>query len=116
MSLLLACASALLPTQAPLHLYLYVCGTLVDHFTFDSREDFDEVVAYTRAVKERGIEERRSATIDMLPALKEALIATVLASCPRPLLSDILEKKKEIESLPQVFVDIERCDCSLLVQ
>ena len=77
-------ASIRAPTsQAPFHFYLYVRGTLVDHFTFDSREDFDEVVAYARAVKARGEEERRTITIDMLPALKEALISAVNASRPK---------------------------------
>ena len=119
MPLLAPCVGALLPTQAPFHFYLYVRGTLVDHFTLDSREDFNEVVAHARTVKARGNEERRPITIDMLPALKEALISVVLASRPKPFL--ILEKKRkrmdmEMESLPQVFVDIERCDCALLVQ
>ena len=110
-------ASRRAPTsQAPFHFYLRVRGTLVDHFTFDSREDFDEVVAYARAVKARGEEERRTITMDMLPALKEALISVVNASRPK-----ISEKKRkrmdmEMESLPQVFVDIERCDCALPVQ
>jgi len=96
-----------------------VRGTLVDHSTFDSREDFNEVVAYARAVKARGDEERRAITIDMLPALKEALISAVHASCPKSF--PIIEKKRkridmEMESLPQVVVDIERCDCALPVQ
>ena len=119
MPLLSPYAGARLPTQAPFHFYLYVRGTLVDHSTFDSREDFNEVVAYARAVKARGDEERRAITIDMLPALKEALISAVHASCPKSF--PIIEKKRkridmEMESLPQVFVDIERCDCALPVQ
>ena len=113
-------ASRRAPTsQAPFHFYLCVRGTLVDHFTFDSREDFDEVVAYARAVKARGEEERRTITIDMLPALKEALISAVNASRPKPVLISKKKRKRmdmEMENLPQVFVDIERCDCALPVQ
>jgi len=111
-------ASRRAPTsQAPFHFYLRVRGTLVDHFTFDSREDFDELVAFARAVKARGEEERRIITMDMLPSLKEALISAVNASRP-----NLISRKKrkrmdmEMENLPQVFVDIERCDCALPVQ
>ena len=66
------------------HFNLYCRGTLVDTFVTECREDFEEVVAYARAVKERGIQERKPITMDMLPDLKAALIATVRASLPGP--------------------------------
>ena len=57
--------------------------TFVDTFITDCREDFDKVVAFVDAVKERGREERKPATMDMLPRMKRTLIATVFASMPR---------------------------------
>ena len=81
-------------------------------FCTDCRDGF---VAYARAVRERGIQERKPITMDMLPDLKAALIATVRASLPRP---RAREEERKMECIPQVFVHvcIERCDMTLLLQ
>ena len=71
-------------TPTIFHFNLYCRGTLVDTFVTDCRENFEEVVTYSRAVKERGIQERKPITMDMLPDLKAALTAIVRASLPRP--------------------------------
>jgi hypothetical protein len=89
-------------------------GTLQGHFTFDSREDFDEVVAFARSVEERGIQERRHVTIDMLHSLTDAAITAIresrLHEPPLPLALDKSTKRRRVEFLPQVVVDIERCE------
>jgi len=97
---------------APFHFLLYVRGTLYDYFTFDSREGFDEVVAFARSVEERGIQERRHVTIDMLHSLTDATITAIRASRLHepPLTLHKSTKKRKVELLPQVVVDIERCD------
>lgn len=97
---------------APFHFLLYVRDTLYDHFTFDSREDFDEVVAFARSVRERGTQERRVVTIDMLHSLTDAAITAIRESrLPEPSLAlDKSIKRRKVEFLPQVVVDIERCD------
>ena len=95
------------------HFNLYCLGTLVDTFVTDCREDFEEVVAYARAVRERGIRERKPITMDMLPDLKAALIATVRASLPGPRAG---VKEMKMECIPQDFVCIKRCDMTLMLQ
>jgi hypothetical protein len=95
------------------HFNLYCRGTLVDTFVTDCREDFEEIVTYARAVKERGIQERKPITMDMLPDLKAALIATVRASLPRP---RARVEEMKMECIPQAFVCIERCDMTLMLQ
>ena len=89
------------------HFSLYCRGTLVDTFVTDCRQDFEEVVTYARAVRERGIQERRPITMDMLPDLKSALLATILSSRPRP--SEI-----KMECMPRTFVMIGPCDMTLM--
>ena len=89
------------------HFSLYCRGILVDTFVTDCRQDFEEVVAYARAVRERGIQERRPITMDMLPDLKSALLATILSSRPRP--SEI-----QMECMPRTFVTIGPCDMTLM--
>jgi hypothetical protein len=95
------------------HFNLYCRGTLVDTFVTDCREDFEEVVAYARAVRERGMQERKPITMDMLPGLKAALIATVRASLQGPRAG---VKERKMECIPQAFVCIERCDMTLMLQ
>jgi hypothetical protein len=95
------------------HFNLYCRGTLVDTLVTDCREDFEEVVAYARAVKERGIQDRKPITMDMLPDLKAALIAAVRASRPRPRVRFV---EKKMECIPQAFVCIEPCDMTLMLQ
>ena len=89
------------------HLNLYCRGTLIDTIATDCHQDFEEVVANARAVRERGIQERRPITMDMLPDLKSALLATILSSRPRP--SEI-----KIEYTRRTFVTIEPCDMTLM--
>ena len=89
------------------HFSLYCRGTLVDTFVTDCRQDFEEVATYARAVRERGIQERRPITMDMLPDLKSALLATILSSRPRP--SEI-----KMGCMPRTFVMIEPCDMTLM--
>jgi hypothetical protein len=52
------------------------CGTtLVDIFITDCREDFDEVIAFAQAVKERSRQTRKLAMIEDLPHLKQEIIS-----------------------------------------
>ena len=98
--------------SAPFHFFLYLHGTLQGHFTFDFREDFDEVVDFARSVKARGIQERRHVTIDMLHSLTDAAITAIRESRLHepPLALVKSTKRRKVEFLPQVVVDIERCD------
>ena len=91
------------------HFSLYCRGILVDTFVTDCRQDFEEVVTYANAVtcRERGILERRPITMDMLPDLKSALLATILSSRPRP--SEI-----KMECMLRTFVMIGPCDTTLM--
>jgi len=89
------------------HFHLYCRGILIDTFVTDCRQDFEEVVAYANTVRERGRQERRPITMDMLPALKSALLAAVLSSRPRP-------SEMKMECMPRTSVMIGPCDMSLM--
>jgi hypothetical protein len=54
---------------------MYVRDQFVYTFSTDCKEDFDEVVAYARAVKARGEAERAPVTYDMLRGITDSVIA-----------------------------------------
>ena len=89
------------------HLNLYCRGTVIGTIVTECRQGLEEVVAYARVVRERGIQERRPVTMDMLPDLKSAPLATILSSRPRP--SEI-----KTECMPRTFVMIEPCNMTLM--
>ena len=64
----------------PFQLNIYCGTTLVDTFITDCRDDFDEVIAFAQAVKERGSQERKLATIEDLPRLKQEIISVLMSS------------------------------------
>ena len=92
---------------APFQLSIYHGTTLVDTFITDCREDSDEVIAFADAVERRGREEREPVSMNTLPQTKRTLIATVLASMPRP-------REKRTELMPKAVVFIEACDLDML--
>ena len=89
------------------HLDLYVRGIFYDTIVMDCRQDFEEVATYARAVRERGIQERRPITMDMLPDPKSTLLAAVFPSRPRP-------SGMKMECMPRTFAMFEPCDMTLM--
>ena len=85
-------------------LNIYCGATLVDTFITDCREDFDEVIAFAQAVKERGRQERKPATIEDLPGLKREIISVLMSSL----------REEELKCMPRAFVSIETCNMDML--
>jgi hypothetical protein len=83
---------------------MYCGAALVDTFIMDCREDFDEVVSFAQAVKERGRRERRTATIEDLPELRREIIFVLMSSM----------KEEKLKCMPKAIVYVEACDMDML--
>jgi hypothetical protein len=83
---------------------IYCGATLVDIFITDCREDFDEVIAFAQAVKERGRQTRKLATIEDLPHLKQEIISVLMSSL----------REEELKCMPRAFVSFEKCNMDML--